>query len=275
MLNLRSKLAATLGGAALLATTASIAHAADGRTLFVWSATVDREAIIVMRGANLETRGDGFDGFRDTRYRVLEALPREVGVVRVEREDGRGGVDVIDQPSAFNGYTARVRVRDDASGPDRYRLIVRWQPVRGFGRRDDGYDDRDDRRDGRRDDRYDDRRDRRDDRYDGRYDGRDGRAFSNGALRWSGAVDDVAEIRIRGRRVDFFSRSGAPLYNVRYAVTGGGLPEASMPLDLRRFSGRGNVYIAEYPRAFNNWTAVIRIDDSRGGADGYVFDLRW
>lgn len=257
-----------LGGAALLATTAATAHAADGRTLFVWSGTVDREAIITMRDMNLDTRGDGFSGFRDTRYRVLEALPREVGILRVQRENGRGDVDVIDQPSAFNGYTARLRVRDQQSGADRYRLVVSWEPVRGVGRRDRD----DDRYDGRRDDRRDDRFDRRDDRYDDR---RGGGYGGQGMLRWSGVVDDVAEIRIRGRRAEFFSRSGAPLFNVRYEMTGAGLPEASMPLDLRRFAGRGNVYIAQYPRAMNDWTAVVRIDDSRGGSDGYAFDLRW
>ncbi|MCC7052085.1 MAG: hypothetical protein IT355_02380 [Gemmatimonadaceae bacterium] len=269
MLSLRSKLAATMGGALLLAATATPAFAANGRPLFVWSGTVDREAIIVMRGASVETRGDGYDGYADARFRVLEALPRMVGNVSVQREDGRGGVDVIEQPSAFNGYTARVRVRDRASGADRYRLIVTWEPVRGFGGRDDrdGYDGR---RDDRRDDRYDGRRDdRRDDRD------RRGGAFGSGVLRWSGAVDDVAEIRISGRDVSFVTRSGRPLYNVRYSVSGAGLPAAPLPLDLRRFAGRGNVTITEYPRAWNNWTAVIRIDDSRGGADGYEFDLRW
>jgi hypothetical protein len=62
---------------------------------------------------------------------------------------------------------------------------------------------------------------------------------------------------------------------VRYDVRGAGLPEYDVPLDLRRFAGRGNVTITQYPRAWNNWTAIIRIDDSRGGVDGYDIDLRW
>ncbi len=301
MFSVRAMLSATLTTGALLATTASAAHA-DGRQLFVWSGTVDREAIIVMRGSALETQGDGFESFREARYRVSDALPRAAGYVRVERADGRGLVEVIEQPSPFNGFTTRVRVLDRQSGADRYRLVATWEGV-GSGRGDDRHDDRyDDRGNGRGDDRYDDRYDdRSDDRYDdrgnrnrgrgrgngkgnghGRFEDREDRGRGDygshrdaGVLRFSAVVDDVAEIRIRGRRVDVVSRSGRPLYNVRYDVRGAGLPDYALPLDLRRNAGRGNVRIVQYPRAFNNWTAIIRIDDSRGGPDNYDIDLRW
>ena len=335
MFSLRSMLSATLTTGALLATTATAAHA-DERQLFVWSGTVDREAIIVMRGSAIETRGDGFNPFRDAQYRVSDALPRAAGRVRVQRADGRGDVDVIEQPSPLNGYTTRVRVRDPQSGADRYRLVATWDGVgndRYDDRSNDRYDDRsndryDDRNDGHNDGRNDDRDDgrydgRSDDRYDdrsnGRYDdrgnrgrgrgngkwkkdkgrygdrddrdGRDDRNDRNdrndrdrdgfgtrrdaGVMRFSGMVDDVAEIRIRGRRVDVVSRSGRPPYNVRYDVRGAGLPNYALPLDLRRNAGRGNVTVVQQPRAWNSWTAVIRIDDSSGGPDNYDIDLRW
>ena len=272
MRTVRSMLSATLTSGVMLALTATSARA-DGRTLFVWSGTVDREAIIVMRGNTIETQGDGYDAFRDARFRVLDALPRENGVISIARSDGRGDVEVIEQPSLFNGYTARVRVRDRQFGADRYRVEVKWEEARGWDRRDRRDDDRDN-------------RDGRDTRggYDrggndrGGYDrgrGEVNAAFSSGGLRWSGDVDAVAEVRIQGRRVDYYARNGRQLYNVRSDLRGAGLPDASVPLDLRRFAGRGNVYIAQYPRVNNNWTAIIRIDDSRGGSDVYDFDLRW
>lgn len=269
MRTVRSMLSAT----ALLAGTATTAHA-DGRTLYVWSGTVDREVIITMRGTSLDTRGDGYESMRDARYRIEEPLPRALGVVRVRREDGRGNVDVVEQPTAFNNFTARIRVRDDRSGADRYRLQVTWEPAfdprRGDDRYDRGRDD--DRRDRGRDDR------RTDDRRDGgMYDRPSdfGARRDAGLLRWSGEVDDVAEIHVRGRSVDFYSRSGDRLYNVRYDVQGAGMPRYAVPLDLRRFAGRGNVVIAQYPREWNDWTTVIRVEDKRAGADGYAFDLRW
>jgi hypothetical protein len=267
MLSVRSILSATISAGTLLAVAATPARA-DGRPLFTWSGTVDREAIIVMRGAVLETRGDGYEAFRSARFRVNEALPRANGNISIAKADGRGDIEVIEQPSLFNGYTARVRVRDSQRGADRYRVVVTWESARD-DRRDDRWDDR---RDGRRDD---DRRDRgRDDDRGRRDEGLGGRRDA-GALRFSAVVDDVAEIRIRGRRVDFTARSGRPLYNVKFDIRGASMPDYALPLDLRRFNGRGNVIIAQYPRAWNNWTTVIRIDDSRGGADGYDFDLRW
>ena len=276
MISLRSMLSATLLTGTALALSASPAHA-DDRTLFVWSGTVDREAIIVMRGANLDTRGDGYESSRDARVRITEALPRANGIVRVQRADGRGEVDVIEQPTAFNGFTTRVRIRDRQSGADRYRLIATWdggRDVPGYGRGDDRYDRRDDARNdrggwgnGRGRGNGNGNGNRRDDIGLGTRDA--------GGLRFSADVDDVAEIQIRGRRVNVITRSGRRLYDVHYDVRGAGLPDYARPLDLRRFAGRGNVVIAQYPREWNNWTAIVRIDDSRGGPDGYDFDLRW
>lgn len=285
MLSLRSMLSATMMTGTALALAAPAAQA-DDRTLFVWSGTVDREAIIVMRGAYLDTRGDGFESSREARVRIADALPRTNGIVRVQRADGRGEVDVIEQPTAFNGYTARVRIRDRQSGSDRYRLIATWdggRDVAGYGRGDDD-------RNGRRDDdragrgpwgygrgnengngRGNGKDQRREDRrYDTGVDARDA-----GGLRFTANVDDVAEIQIRGRRVNVITRSGRRLADVQYDVRGAGLPNYARPLDLRRFAGRGNVVIAQYPREWNDWTAIVRIDDSRGGPDSYDFDLRW
>ena len=288
MRSLRSMLSATITGGAMLAAVAPTARA-DGRTLYEWSGTVDREAIIIMRGAYLETEGDGFESTREAQYRVNEALPRTNGTVSIERAYGRGEVEVIQQPSLFNGYTARVRVRDRQSGADHYRLVVTWRGANDYDRRDGDRDDRggygrgdDDR--GGNDRGGNDRggNDRGDNGRDGYGRGDRGRGGDEGgghrdagALRWSGQVDAVAEIRIQGRRVEYISRSGRSLYDVRYDVRGAGLPAYAVPLDLRRFAGRGNVFIAQYPQSWNGWTAVIRIDDSRGGADAYEFDLRW
>jgi len=289
MLSLRSMFSVSMMTGTALSLSASPAHA-DDRRLFVWSGTVDREAIIIMRGANLDTQGDGYESSRDARVRITEALPRTNGIVRVQIADGRGEVDVIEQPTAFNGYTMRVRIRDRQSGADRYRLIATWdggRDVAGYGRGgDDGYDRRDDDRDDRGG--WGKGRGRGNGNGNGNGNGRgNGNGNGNrrddiglgardaGGLRFRANVDDVAEIQIRGRRVNVITRSGRRLYDVHYDVRGAGLPDYARPLDLRRFAGRGNVVIAQYPREWNNWTAIVRIDDSRGGPDGYDFDLRW
>ena len=94
-------------------------------------------------------------------------------------------------------------------------------------------------------------------------------------LTWSGRVDDVVEVRISGRRVDAITRSGVQVSSVNSNLRGGGLPQRNVTVQLDQRSGRGNVYVAQQPSSYNGYTAIIRITDSRGGADYYDFTARW
>ena len=47
-----------------------------------------------------------------SRLDVATALPQRDGRVTVRVQDGRGDVDVVQQPSARNDYTTIVRIRD-------------------------------------------------------------------------------------------------------------------------------------------------------------------
>lgn len=291
-----TKLRSYRGVAAALAVTlmagASPAVAQAQRSLFTWNGRVDREVLIVMRGRDVSTRFANDERGRD-RARVEGVLPRAEGVVQVRVNGGRGDVDVVQQPSSRNDYTTIVRIRDPRSGDDRYRVSAYWSPTSyGDGRRDDrgrggwgiGRDNgRDDRRD---DDRWEDR-DRR--RHDGR--GNNGRGnggwgnggwgngrgdgYGAGALEWRGQVDDVVEIRVQGRRVDYVTRSGATARDVQSRVSGNGLPERDVSVSIRNSQGRGNVWVAQQPSARNGYTAVIRIQDSQGGYGYYDFQATW
>lgn len=286
------RLLLALAAGALVAAMAAAppAHAAPiDRQLFTWTGRVDREVYITMRGRDVRTIG--VDAGMPNRARVSEPLPRGRGDVLVRLVDGRGDVTVIDQPSLRNGFTTTIRIRDPRGGADSYRVIAYWA---GDDRIDDRRD-RDDRwerndcgrnedgrggwwgRGNRRDD-CDDRpgrgnRDR--DRNDrGGWDDRGGRVGS-GALRWSGRVDDVVEIRIRGQRVDAITRSGRRVEDVNSAFRGGGLPAREVMVTLDRHTGRGTVEVVQQPSAWNNYTAVIRIFDSRGGASFYDLTAFW
>ena len=39
--------------------------------------------------------------------------------------------------------------------------------------------------------------------------------------------------------------------------------------------GRGKITVQQQPTARNNYTAIVRIEDSKGGADRYRFNLAW
>ena len=98
-----------------------------GSELFEWSGRVDREVQVVMRAGRVWTNDIGRTEPGRERSRVMDNLPRRDGQVSVQVENGRGTVDVIQQPSAQNNYTTIVRIQDPRSGSDNYRLTAYWQ----------------------------------------------------------------------------------------------------------------------------------------------------
>jgi hypothetical protein len=96
----RRFLAIALPLAALAAPASSLL--AQGRQLFNWSGRVDREVQISMRGREMWTSAGSQSDRGRGRSDVDSPLPRQDGQVRVRVEDGRGDVDVIQQPSSRN-----------------------------------------------------------------------------------------------------------------------------------------------------------------------------
>jgi hypothetical protein len=97
--------------------------------LFEWAGRVDREiriqtgrnaAHIINMGSNERNNGG--------RIRSFVSMPRQAGIVTVQVLEGRGNVDVIEQPSARNGYTAVIRLRDPDGGASRYRIAAYFTP---------------------------------------------------------------------------------------------------------------------------------------------------
>ena len=285
---LRRTVVALPAVAALLTAIPGVAFAAHDQSLFTWSGTVDREVFIVVRGRDVTTQGRDAD--QPNRVRVANALPRGFGQLRVNVEEGRGNIGVIEQPSARNGYQGVIRIQDPSGGADRYRLSVYWagdnrnddvRPGRGRGHDDDwnpgrGRDRDDEQNSGSGRDRDDDRNSGRGrDRDDDRGRGSDDRNAEHGALKWSGRVDDLVEIRIQGRRIEYITRSGARLANVNSDIDGNGLPRRMVDVQLVRRDGRGEIDVVEQPNPRNDFTAVIRVYDPRGGAANYNFVARW
>ena len=264
---------------------------AQNRPLFTWSGRVDREVQITMRGRDVWTNGvDRDDGAR-SRVNVGSALPRTDGYVRVQTS-GRGEVSVVQQPTSWNNYTTIVRVIDRSSGSDRYNVSAYWEARYaddrggygrdngaygrdngGYGRDNGGYGRRD--RDGDDDDRggTPSRIDPRDRNNGGWNNGNGG--WNNGsgtAFRWSGSVDNELEIRLNGNRMDERVLAGGAVMNERSSVISG-LPRRDAQLMISQRQGRGTVYIAQQPTAYNGYTAVIRVRDPQGGYGYYDFEV--
>lgn len=243
--------------------------AAQGRPLFEWTGRVDREVRIAMHGRDARTLNTGRVPAARSRLAVETALPQRDGRVTVRVQDGRGDVDVVQQPSSRNDYTAIVRVVDRSSGVDNYRITAYWMPDESRNNNGNGtWNGRDN---------YPTRpgQGRDDDRGGWGNNGRNN-DYDRDVVRWSGDVDDALEIRIQGNRIDYRTLSGKALRNVRADFSrNGGLPRRDVQVAVTDLNGRGSVSVVQQPSSYNNYTAVIRVYDPRSGYGGYNFDISW
>ena len=95
-----------------------------------------------------------------------------------------------------------------------------------------------------------------------------------GRMTWKGRVDDDVRITIRGGSADVETLGGTPYYDSQPNFSGS-LPNRRVTVRLNVRKSRGEVFIEEQPSRENNFAAVIRIKDSRGGASDYEFELTW
>jgi len=107
--------------------------------VYQFQGTVDKEIRIQLRGDRASVQPMGEGDYRANRGgRMMNGLPRQAGNLVIERLAGRGDIDVIEQPSARNGYTATLRIRDPKGGADNYRFVAYFQPVGNIGYGDRG-----------------------------------------------------------------------------------------------------------------------------------------
>ena len=97
---------------------------------------------------------------------------------------------------------------------------------------------------------------------------------SSGRMTWRGRVDDDVRITIRGGTAEVETIGGTPYNNATPSFTGS-LPPRQVNVNLRVKRGRGEVFIEQQPSRENNYAAVVRIRDPRGGASDYEFELSW
>lgn len=96
----------------------------------------------------------------------------------------------------------------------------------------------------------------------------------SGRMTWRGRVDDDVRIRIRGGAADVETIGGSPYYDAQPNFSNS-LPNRRVTVRLTEKRGRGDVFIEQQPTRENDFTAVVRIKDSKGGASDYAFTLEW
>lgn len=218
--------------------------------MFQWRGEVDGTDEILIRGNKVRVEHLKAQPIQSQDHRFSEPLPDRDVHLRLVKVKGRGKVRLVQEPNSWNDYTAKVRIDDSKGGSDDYEFELHW--------RSDSWDDWDnndwDHSDEWGDDHFNDR--------------------DEGMFRWKGEVDIGAIIEIRGKnhRVKDQGGSGTQERQARFSAA---LPSSSTVISLHKIHGRGLVLITQFPNRKNNYTALVKITDPKGGSDDYEFELTW
>ena len=96
----------------------------------------------------------------------------------------------------------------------------------------------------------------------------------SGRMTWRGRVDDDVRIKIRGGSADVETIGGSPYYDAQPNFSNS-LPNRRVTVRLTEKRGRGEIFIEQQPSRENDFTVVVRIRDTKGGASEYAFTLEW
>ncbi|MEO8650570.1 MAG: hypothetical protein ABI539_15510 [Acidobacteriota bacterium] len=199
-----------------------------------WSGRVDNRTNIILRGGTIRTEVLAGTGIGQSETTSGAVLPRRAVNVIASRENGRGTISVVQQPNRSNDFTAIIQVSDSAGGADNYRIRISWQP--------------------------------------GAYQPEE--PYRSGSVRWSGRVDQTANIVISGSDVQSYNVTGNGVTGVNFNVNGY-LAARPGNVTVRKRDGRGTVSVLQQPSAENDYVAVIQIFDPDGGDGRYDIEINW
>ena len=98
--------------------------------------------------------------------------------------------------------------------------------------------------------------------------------YRSGEMTWRGTVDDIIQVRIRNGNARTKHIRGQAYNDATYNFNGR-MPQQNVNVSVDKKDGRGKVFIVQQPNRRNNFTTIVQIEDSKGGADRYRFELRW
>jgi hypothetical protein len=238
----RSSLSSAVIGAAL-GLSAATAMQAQQR-VFEWQGRVEHDADILIAGGSFTvTRADS--NLKAPRGESrLTRLPQRDGEIAVNVEEGRGKVQVVQQPQSANGFTAVIRICDPENGAGLYRLNAIWQAtaageVSPFMKEP----------------------------ITARV------TPTRVALMWSGDVDSDLKIVIRPQGITYETVRGLPPNAIQSAISE--MPSADSYLEINMIVGRGEATIEQQPTPENAFTAIVRVRDPQPGFGHYAFMAMW
>ena len=218
---------------------------------------VDGEAFVYVRGNEVTYQVLSGAPLQNAGSNYSQPIPRaRFGTFNMEKIAGRGSVELFEEPTAGNDYTAIVRINDRDRGAELYHVRLAWTWNPGDPSRPPG--------------------NRGGDAVRANVvDPRDYDRDEEGEFSFLGRVDGVTAFYIRSDQVRSQVFSGRRSSGERFAFS---QPIPSAPLGqfgITDVSGRGQVDLVEVPWEGNDYTAVVRIQDDQGGSAEYGFRLVW
>lgn len=206
-----------------------------------WSGRVNESAVVSCRERTCVSSEEHGEPVAGDRFKFSRPLPDRDTDVRLQDQDGRGEIRLIEQPRQRNHYTARVSIHDSRPGYSEYSFTLVWdrltakqvkenppivEPV--------------------------------------------GRSFL-----WRGTVQGRVRVTIQGGASFSELLDGASV-KAEHAEILRPLPQRGdlMP-QIQKLRGRGSAAIIELPSEKNNYRLVFEIADPGPGADDYELELDW
>jgi hypothetical protein len=232
-----SLLLLSLIGSSIFARSSGVQRPGNGIASFRWEGEVDGTCFIRIRGRQVQSRSESGLPVQNQQFDFTDPLPNAPVQVALAEVQGRGRVNLVQQPRPENNYTAVVRIDDSKGGQSLYSFVLRWYDVT---RRDRAVTSED----------------------------------RSEEVSWSGRVDGESIIRFRGDQVRYENLTGQGVSRERYRFSSP-LPARSVSVSLVGTEGRGEITLVEQPSRGNDHSAAVRIRDDKGGGGSYAFTLTW
>lgn len=97
---------------------------------------------------------------------------------------------------------------------------------------------------------------------------------NNGRITWRGTVDDRVHLVVQGSSLELRTIGGTEYSNGTFNFNGA-LPNRQVNVRVNKIAGRGDVRVIQQPNRNNDFTTIIEIRDSTGGARDYEVEIYW
>jgi hypothetical protein len=203
-----------------------------------WNGRVDEAAIISCQKQSCVSSAAQGAPVADERFKFSRPLPDRDTDVKLENQEGRGEIRLIEQPRQRNNYTARISIRDAQAGVGEYSFTLAWNRAGSKGSEPIPEPS--------------------------------GRGFV-----WSGTVDGRIRVTLEGSASFSEVLEGGRILGEHGEIFRPLPARADLKPAIQKLQGRGRAAIVELPSEQNNYRLVFEIDDPEPGADSYQVEIDW